>query len=714
MRYPAVLQHSEEDCGAACLATIAQYHGRIFALNRIRELIGNGQLGTTLLGLRRGAETLGFNAQAVKATEHLIDHLNSAPLPMIIHWKGIHWVVLYGQQGKKYVVADPTVGLRYLTRPQLMAGWSDGVALLLDLDPTRFYAQPSDRIGGLAQVFRRILPYRGILSQALVLNVVIGLFSLAIPFLVQVLTDDVLVRQDTQLLTQVAIAVIVINVLSSAMELIQSTLIAHFAQRLELSLVLDFGRQILRLPLTYYESRRSGEVISRLRDIQQINYLISQVIVNLPSQFLIALISLGLMLVYSVQLAGLAIGLTVLMSVSTVLFLPILKQKTRQMMTTDAENQHILVETFKGATTLKTTNAAPQFWSEFQSQFGQIARLTLERIQIAIFNGVCSRLVFNVGTIVLLWVGSTLVIRQELTMGQLLAFNTMSRYVSVFMFTAIGLADEFTYTRVAAQRLSAVIEATPEVSSTTNSPWATIPGQADIVCTQLNFCHPGRVELMRDFGLTIPGGRATALVGKSGCGKSTLAKLIASLYTPQSGNIRFGIYNQQDLDLECRRQQVVLVPQEAHFWSRSILANFHLGSPHASFETIVQACQRTGADEFISGLPDKYQTVLGEFGSNLSGGQRQRLALARALVADPAILILDESTSALDPVAEAEVLDKILFYRQDKTTILISHRPRVIGRADWVVFLEQGALKVQGTPDDLRQIAGEHLDFLNP
>jgi ATP-binding cassette, subfamily C, bacterial len=714
VRYPAVLQHSEEDCGAACLATIAQYYGRTFALNRMRELIGNGQLGTTLLGLRRGAETLGFNAQAVKATEQLIDQLHTAPLPMIIHWKGIHWMVLYGQRGKKYVVADPTVGLRHLTRQELLAGWHDGVMLLLDLDPVRFYAQANDRVSGLFQVLQRVRPYRGLLSQALLLNILIGICSLSIPFLVQVLTDDVLVRQDTQLLTQVAIAVILINSFNSLLELVQSTLIAHFAQRLELGLVLDFARQILRLPLSYYESRRSGEVISRLRDIQQINQLIAQLVVNLPSQFLIALISLGLMMTYSLPLTGLAIVLTLLMSVSTLLFLPTLKQKTRQMLTADAENQHILVETFKGATTLKTTNAAPQFWSEFQSRFGQIARLTLERLQIAIINGVCSRLVFNIGTIIMLWVGSMLVVRQELTIGQLLAFNTMSHYVSAFMFTLIGLTEEFTYTRVAAQRLSAVIEATAEVSDQTNQPWVTIPDGADIICTEVNFCHPGRVELLRNFQLTIPGGRATALVGKSGCGKSTLAKLIASLYHPQSGNIRLGMYNLADLDLECRRQQVVLVPQEAHFWSRSILANFHLAVPHASFESIVQACQITGADQFITGLPDKYQTVLGEFGSNLSGGQRQRLALARALVANAAILILDESTSALDPASEAEVLDKILFYRQGKTTILISHRPRVIGRADWLIMLEQGAVSVTGSPDDLRSQLGEHLDFLTP
>jgi ABC-type bacteriocin/lantibiotic exporter with double-glycine peptidase domain len=167
------------------------------------------------------------------------------------------------------------------------------------------------------------------------------------------------------------------------------------------------------------------------------------------------------------------------------------------------------------------------------------------------------------------------------------------------------------------------------------------------------------------------------------------------------------------ISLECLRQQVVLIPQEAHFWSRSILDNFQFSYPHISFRDIIIACQITGADEFISELPDKYQTVLGEFGANLSGGQKQRLAIARAIVTDPPILILDESTSALDPVSEAQILDRLLEHRRGKTTILISHRPRVIQRADWIVFLEQGKLKIQGTSEDLRQIPGEHLNFLD-
>ena len=274
--------------------------------------------------------------------------------------------------------------------------------------------------------------------------------------------------------------------------------------------------------------------------------------------------------------------------------------------------------------------------------------------------------------------------------------------------------DEFTRAKTAGQRLTEVIDSSPENQGDTKKPFVKIPDDADIVCTQLNFHHTGRVDLLENFSLTIPGGKVIAIIGKSGCGKSTLAKMIAGLYSPHSGNVRFGIYNSQDIALDCLRQQVVLVPQEAHLWSRSIMENFYLGSPYATFEQIVTACQIANADEFISKLPDKYQTVLGEFGANISGGQRQRLAIARGIVNNPPVLILDESTAGLDPVSEAEVLDKLLFYRKGKTTILISHRPRVIQLADWIVLLDQGKLKMQGTVAELRAQKGEHLDFLTP
>jgi ATP-binding cassette, subfamily C, bacterial len=714
MKYQNVLQHSEEDCGAACLASIAKYHGRILTITHIREAVGTGQLGTTMLGLIRGAEALGFNARAVKTPPEILDWIDELPLPAIVHWKGYHWVVFYGQRGRKYVIADPAIGIRYLSRKELLESWTKGMMLLLEPDPVRFSALENDRTSNLARFLAPVWKYRTILGEVLLINSVLGLLSLALPFLIQILTDDVLVRGDRQLLTRIAVAVAIMQLMSSGLRFAQSTLVAHFAQRLELGLILEFGRKILRLPLSYYESHRSGEIVSRLRDIEEINQLISQAVVSLPSQLFVAIISLWIMISYSQRLSFFAVAIAIVMSSSTIFIFPYFRQKIQTLLVTEAENQGVLVETFKGALTVKTTTSELQLWQELQSRFGKFANLSFQTIQIGILNRTFSSLVSKTGDVALLWFGSSLVIDKELSIGQLLAFNSMNDNFLIFIDVAILFIDDFMRANTAIQRLSEVIDSTSETQDTLKKPWTTLPSNADIICTNLNYHYPGRVDLLVDFSVTIPGGKVTAIVGKSGCGKSTVAKLIASLYPLTSGNIRIGIYNLNDLALDCLRKQVVLIPQDAHFWSRSILENFRLSAPQASFESIIQACIIAEADEFISQLPDKYQTILGEFGANLSGGQRQRLAIARGIVNDPSILILDESTAGLDPVSESDVLDRLLAHRQGKTTILISHRPRVITRADWIIYLEKGQLELQGSVEDLRSHSGAHLDFLTP
>ena len=713
MKYPSVLQHSEEDCGTACIATIAKYYKRTFALNRVREAVGTGARGTTLLGLNRGAEALGFNARQVKASSQILDRINEAPLPAIIHWKGYHWVVLYGKKGKKFVVADPGIGIRYLSRKELTEGWNNGVMLLLSPDDSRFYQQESDKVGGIGRYFQRVWPYRFIIGQAIAINFAVGLLSLTSPFMTQMLTDDVLVRGDTQMLTTLAIGVITMNLIQSAIGLVQSHLIGHFGQRLQLGLILEYGRKLLHLPLSYFEGRRSGEVVSRIADVDAINSLISQIVLGLPSQFFIALVSLGFMIFYSWTLTLASIIAFIIVTVINLLFLPAIRQKSRKMIVEGTENQGFLVETFRGVQVLKTTQAIPQAWQEYQGNYGRLANLGWKSMKLGLYSGTITNFFSTLNSIALLWLGSTLVINQTLSIGQLLAFQGMSGNFLGFLGSAIGLVDDFVTAQIVIQRLTEVIDATPEDENDFKKPWAPIPGNADIICNDVNFHHAGRVDLLEDFSVNIKGGEVIALIGKSGCGKSTLAKLITGLYKPNSGNIRYGAFNQQDLSLESLRQQVVLVPQEPHFWSRSIIENFQFSYPNINFEDIVKACQIAGADEFISKLPDKYQTVLGEFGANLSGGQRQRLAIARAIVTDPPVLILDESTGALDPVSETQVLDKLLYYRQNKTTIMISHRPKVIQRADRIIYLEEGHLKLQGTPEELRHIPGEHLDFLD-
>lgn len=712
MKYTLIQQYSQEDCGAACLASVVKHYGRTVGMNRIREIIGTGRLGTTLLGLRRGATALGLRARSAIASPEILTRLEQLPLPAILHWQGKHWVLLYGQRGNQYIIADPGVGVRYLTHEELTEAWVDRVILLLEPDPVHF-AQEDESIPGLERLWLRLAPYRGILLEAVVCTAVIGLLSLASPIFIQILTDDVLIRGDTRLLVGVLTAVITLYLVRSALAFVAENLIANFAQRLELGFVMEFGQQILRLPLMYYETRRSGEVVSRLGDIAEVNRLVSEAVISLPSSILIAAVSLGLMLFYSWKLTLVGILVAIAMTLSTIIFQPALRQKTRRAMVLDTENQGVLVEIFKGALTLKTTNAAPQFWDELQSRFGRLANLVYGTTQIGIINGTFSEVVAEIGSAAMLGVGSLLVINQELSIGQLLAFTTLNRNVVGLISEIVSYVDDWIRVQTANTRLQEVVSATPESPHDEKKNWVTLPDGVDITCADLTFHYPGRVELLKHLSLHLPGGQAIALIGRSGCGKSTLAKVIAGLYPPQSGQVHYGSYNLHDLALECVRQQVVLVPQETHFWSRSILENFRMGDPTLAFEQIVQACQITGADDFIRHLPETYQTTLGEFGSNLSGGQRQRLAIARAIVHNPAILILDESTSGLDPVSEAELLDKLLWHRQGKTTLLISHRPRVIRLADWIVFFENGQVKAAGTSAELRLLEGDHLNFLD-
>jgi ATP-binding cassette subfamily C protein len=713
MKYQVVLQHSQADCGAACLASISKYYGRNFSLNRIREAVGTGQQGTTLLGLKRGAESLGFNTRSVRVSSEIFQRMNEVPLPAIVHWKGYHWVVLYGQRGRKYAIGDPAVGIRYLSQQELAEGWTNGVMLLGQPDPNRFFAQADDRTNSFEQWLIRLWQYRAIVSPAVLCAGVVGLLSLAAPFLIQVLTDDVLIRGDTGLLNAAILAVLALTLVTGSLTLLQNNLIAHFAQRLELGLVLEFGQQILQLPLTYYETRCSGEIVSRLQDIQEINRVVSRAIVSLPSELFIALVCFCFMLFYSLKLTLVAVCVTGIMFLSTVVFFPRLQQNTRSLLVLEAENQGVLVEIFKGALTLKTTSAAPEFWQEFQSRFVRLANFTFTTIQISIANNIFSEFVSDVGSVALLWFGSALVISKELSIGQLLAFTVLNKNVLSVSISFVSYIGKFAQIKTAVSRLEEVITFPPENKELVQT-WVKIPDGANIVCQKLTFHYPGRLDLLQDFSLTIPGGKVVALIGKSGCGKSTLSKLIAGLYQLRSGNIYIEQQNIQELPLDCLRQQVVLVPQEPHFWNRSIIDNFRLSSPNITFEQIVKACQIAAADEFISRLPEKYQTVLSEFGTNISGGQRQRLAIARAIVNDPPILILDESTAGLDLASEAKVLQQLLSHRQGKTTILISHRLRVIDRADWVVVLSGGKLQIQGSLEELRSLPGEHLDFLTP
>lgn len=701
--YACIRQDAEEDCGAACIATVSAQHGKTLSISRVRNVVGTTASGTTLLGLKRGAETLGFHARAAKADGSLLEQLHDLPLPVICHWNGNHWVVVHGKVGSQLIVADPGVGIQRIETKDFLHHWSNGVLLLLEPDPSRFGALEEDKHPGIWVFLRYLKPFRPLLGQALLLNLLIGLLALAMPLLMQILTDDVLVRGDTRMLTSLGIGIMALFVLRSVLSLVQGHMVGHFGQKLQLQMVLHYGNRLLKLPIDYFESHRSGEVVSRISDIEHINDLLTNVVLGLPSQLGIALISLIWMWLYSPQLTMAALISYLLVISCSLCFLPAIQDKTKQLLVRSADNQGFLVEVFRAANVLKTTDATEQAWQEYQRNFGRLANLQWSTLKLGLGESTTTGLLGSLSTIALLWFGSSFVISRELSIGQLLAFNGMGVNVLGFLAGLSAISEEVITAQVVIRRLAEVLEREVEDPHSADKHPVAISPSDDIVCEGLRYHHPGRLPLLEDFNLHIPGGITTALIGESGCGKSSLSKLIAGLYPLQHGSIHYGPYSSRDLCLDSLRRQVVLIPQDSEFFNRSIYDNFSFAHPGINFEQVVAACRLALADEFIRDLPDGYRTVLGEFGANLSGGQRQRLAIARSLIGDPAVLIMDESTSALDPVLEARLMDQLLEHRRGRTTLLISHRPSVIMRADWIVFMEKGRVRFQDQPGALKE-----------
>jgi ABC-type bacteriocin/lantibiotic exporter with double-glycine peptidase domain len=704
--YSCVRQFNEEDCGAACIATICEHHGRTISLGQMRECVGTMATGTTLLGLKRGAELLGLQARAARADASLIDHLNDVPLPMVCHWNGNHWVVLHERKGDQLVIADPAVGIREVHRDHFLQHWQNGVVLLLEPDQARFNTGDNHQANkGLWVLTEFVKPFKGLLLQVLMLNIVIGTLALSMPVLMQILTDDVLVRGDYHMLTSLAIGIMLLTALRNGLGWVQGHMVGHFGQKLQLQMIMHYGQRLFHLPINYFESHRSGEVVSRIGDIEHINGLLTGVVTGLPSQLCIAAISLIWMLTYSAPLTLAAVACYAAVVICNLSFLPAVQSKIKKLLVGSSENQGYLVEVFRAATVLKTTEATPQAWQEYQRNFGRLARLSWDTTKLRLNESTATSLLGGLTSIALLWYGSSFVINSQLSIGQLLAFNGMGANVLGFLAGLSGLSQELITSGVVLRRLSEVLERDPENANEAEKHHAGISSQAPIRCNDISWHYPGRRALLDHFTLDIPGGLTTALIGESGCGKSSITKLIAGIYPLEHGSIHYGSFSSRDLNLDSLRRQVVLVPQESHFFNRSIFDNFAFTHPGVDFAQVVEACQLAMADDFIHDLPDGYGTVLGEFGANLSGGQKQRLAIARALINDPPVLIMDESTSALDPVLEQRLMNRLLHHRKGRTTILVSHRPSVILRADWIVYIERGQVKQQDNPTVLRDSA---------
>ena len=698
--YPCVEQQSSSDCGAACLATIGQYWGKTWSLNYLRNLAGVGRSGASLKGLARAGESLGFQVRPVRAS---LGRLEDQKHPWIAHWQGDHYVVVCWVKRRKVLIADPAQGKRELSRQEFLAGWT-GYALLVD--PTERLEQVENEKRSLGRFMGVLWPYKGLGLQIILISILIQVFALVSPLITQIILDQVVVNKSLTSLHVFALGALLFGVWSLGLSSIRQYLLSYLSNRLDLTLISGFIQHTLKLPLKFFESRRVGDIITRVQENQKIQrFLIGQILLAWLN-FVTGFVYLGLMLYYNWQLTVLILGLIPPILLLTLGSTPFLRKVSRQVFNASADQNSTLVEMITGVSTVKSVGAEQELRWRWEERLTEQLNIRFKAQKLGINLGFASGLINSIGGTAILWFGAMLVIQDQLTIGQFVAFNMMQGRVIAPVIALAGLWDELQEVLISVERLNDVFDTEPE--ETPQKPLLVLPSlQGQIKFDQVTFRY-GEDEdnTLENLSFEIEPGQTIAIVGRSGSGKSTLVKLLQALYHPRSGRIWVDGHDLRHASSQSLRTQMGVVPQECYLFSGTILENITIYRPEYTLEEVVEVAKLAEAHGFIQTLPLGYNTKVGERGSSLSGGQRQRIAIARALLGNPRLLVLDEATSSLDTESERRFQRNLEQMSRDRTTIIIAHRLSTVRNADQILVLDRGVLVEKGNHPQLMQTQG--------
>ncbi len=707
-RYPYFQQQSASDCGAACLVMVGRFWGKHFSVNRLREIANVDRNGASLRGLAAAAESIGFSTRPVKAS---LNKLAQTSLPAIAHWQGKHYIVVYEVKHDLVIVADPAIGQRSLTHAEFLAGWA-GYTLLLQ--PTAGLKEVDEAKQSFWQFFELVKPHRLVLLEVFIASILIQIFGLITPLFTQLLLDRVLVQRSNLTLTAVGLGLLIFGLFQIALTTLREYLLDHTANRVDLALIVGFISHTFRLPLSYFESRYVGDIISRVQENLKIQQFITGEALSIFLDLLSVFVYMGLMFWYSWKMALLTLVIVPPFVLLALIATPFLQRISREIFAANNEETGYLIQSLTGISTVKSMAVEQTVRWHWEELFGKSIKKTFSGQVIGNTLRTFSLTIETLVTTALLWFGAWQVIQNELTIGQLVAFNMLlGNVINPFQRLTV-LWNELQEVIIAVERINDVLNAEPEEDLQYSSRQFLPPIRGHIRFDGVTFrYHPqSDVNTLENISFEVQPGQMVALVGRSGSGKTTISKLMLGLYPPTAGKILIDGYDVTNLALRSLRQQIGTVDQDTFLFGGTIGKNISVGQPHTSLEEIIEAAQQAGAHQFIKELPMGYETQIGEGGGMLSGGQRQRLAIARALLGNPRLLILDEATSSLDAESERIIQTNLNSILQDRTTLVIAHRLSTVRNADLILVLDKGILVESGTHDELMARRG-HYFYLN-
>ena len=690
------------DTGLACLVTVARLYGLPADPQQLRH--SHSESGKTFdeRTIILAGKELGLKIRALNSHWK---RLHKTPLPAIAQHRDGRWFIIAGFKDDRVLIQDPLES-KPLALPGEILGKSWEGRLILATRRARV-DDPDGRFD-FGWFIPAILKYRRLLGEVLLASLFVQLFALVTPLFFQVVVDKVLVHKGLTTLHVLAIGLLGISLFEVVLGGLRSYLFSHTTNRVDVALGAKLFRHLLALPIVYFEARRVGDSVARVRELENIRNFLTGSALTLVVDLVFTFVFFAVMYYYSPRLTLVVLGAIPFYLLLSVWITPIMRKRLNEKFNRGAENQAFLVESITGVETLKSMAVEPQMQRRWEEQLAGYVGASFRSANLGNIAGQTAGFINKVSVVLILWIGATLVMQGQLSVGQLIAFNMLAARISGPILRLVQLWQEFQQAGISVRRLGDILNTPTEPGY--NPGRAALPALRGEVCFNgVSFRYrPDRAEVLRNIDLKIEVGEVIGIVGRSGSGKSTLTKLTQRLHVPGSGRVLIDGIDLALVEPAWLRRQVGVVLQENFLFNRTIRDNIALANPGSAMEQIVRACKLAGAHEFILELAEGYDTLVGERGATLSGGQRQRIALARALLTNPRILILDEATSALDYESERIIQHNMRSICRERTVFIIAHRLSAVREADRIVVLDRGRIVEMGAHAELLAGQGQY------
>lgn len=720
-KFPFYKQPDAKDCGPTCLRIIAKHYNKSIPLQHLRTLTETTREGSGLQGLSNAAENLGFRTLGVKIDFKTL--VADAPLPCIVHWNKNHYVVVYKiEKAEKVYISDPSYGLITYKKEEFIKHWigenandetEEGIALVLETSPS-FYQddfEDEEKKASFAFLSRYLLKYKSLVIQ-LAFGLLAGsLLSLIFPFLTQSVVDVGIQNQDINFIYLVLLAQVMLFIGKMGIDIIRSWILLHLSTRINISIVSDFFIKLMKLPISFFDTRMTGDIMQRINDHHRIEQLLTSSSLNTLFSMVNLIIFSIVLLMYDYRLFAVYLIGAILYVAWITFFLKKRKELDYKMFSQVSQEQSTVIELINGMQEIKMHNAEKQKRWGWEFLQVKLFKIRIKALSLEQWQSVGGGFINQIKDILVSFLSAKLVLDGNLTLGMMLSVQYIIGQLNSPLLQLIDFIKQTQDAKISLERLGEIHDKKDEES--TDEQYITEIPQKDITLNKVSFRYVGSdTFIFQDLNLVIPYQKITAIVGTSGSGKTTLLKLLTKFYDPEKGDVQIGGADLKSISPSHWRKHCGVVMQESYIFNDTIANNIAIGEDIIDKQKLRKAVEIAHIKEFIEDLPLSYNTKIGNEGIGMSGGQKQRLFIARAVYKSPDYIFFDEATSALDANNEKIIIENLAQFFKGKTAVVIAHRLSTVKHADKIIVLDKGIVVEEGNHHQLVAKKGEYYRLI--